>query len=116
MPREVSSPTAPFPLPDPPVGDRIVAVSFGPGADQLTVDLSSVLVSVDDPSQGMWVYFENADPQPAIGAIVTDSPPQVVFKFNVDVDGGDQWHVENPGVWQWEDGGPMNEPFDGALI
>jgi hypothetical protein len=103
------------PAPAPPLGDKIVSVSFGPGADQLTVDLSSVLVSVADPSLGMWVFFNDADPALAIGAIVSDSPPQVVFKFAVDVDSGIAWHVEDPGVWEWQDGGAMNEPFGGPL-
>jgi hypothetical protein len=102
------------PTPPPVAPDRIVSVAFGPGADQFTATLSSALVSVQDPGLGMWALFDGDDPAQAVTAVKSDDE-HVVFAFAVDVTAAIAWHVEDPSVWEWEDAGPMNEPFDGPL-
>src|ERR1041384_3259752 len=96
------------PAATPPVTpDQIVSVVFGPGADQVTATLSSALVSVQNPGLGMWVLFEGDDPAQADTAVKSDDF-HVVFTFLVDVSTGTAWHVEDPSVWEWEDGGVTN--------
>jgi hypothetical protein len=109
--RSVVSP----PTPPPVTPDQIVSVAFGPGSNQFTATLSSALVAVENPAQGMWALFVGPDPLLAQTADVSGDGMSVVFTFESSLDGSVGWHVEDAGMWEWLDGGPMNPPYDGPF-
>jgi hypothetical protein len=107
--RPVVSPPSP-----PPVTDSIVSVIHGGGDDEIIVTVSSAVVAVATPL-GLWVSFDGgANWIEPLGANVTDAN-HVLFIFPFDVSTATTWHVEDGAAWEWQDGGPMNGPFDGEI-
>ena len=79
----------------------------------MIVTFAGVVSGVDD-----WpMSFEVFDGSQWVWAINGDFsvPPQVVLRFEVPVNTATLWNVPVPGVWHFEDEGPLEPPTSGSV-
>ena len=114
MPREVLSPTAPFPLPDPPTANQILAVAHGSGEDEILITVSGTPTDLSMPD-AFAVSDDGGSTWIGPMGFNLDSPPVVVLLFGTTVNLATLWQVPDPAAWTFADAQPLEAPIDGSI-